>query len=302
MKRIAGYIKEALRAGYKPLLICAPADDDGLLEMLPTLCPMVVPMLVGNEEEIQRSLAHLNLDTRYYEVVHEPDRKRACEKAIDEALRDPSAILMEGGRGRPLQEALRKNRHTAQLFSNASHITWVDDPHRKRSFMVADTLIHPQPDLKDKIAILNTVLSVARRLESETPKVVALAALEYVNPSIPSTVDAAVLSKMAERHQFGDTLVEGPLDIDCALSRQACERKRITSLLEGNVDIFLVPDVHSGQSFIQFLSCFGRMGLCGMIAGLPVPVIVPMPYDTSSGRLASAAISSLLSRQGVNYA
>jgi len=50
-----------------------------------------------------------------------------------------------------------------------------------------------------KVDIVRNAIIVANRLGISQPKVAILAAAEMVNPKIPSTLDAASLSKMADR-------------------------------------------------------------------------------------------------------
>ncbi len=107
--------------------------------------------------------------------------------------------------------------------------------------------------------ILENALFLSAILGIDTPKVSVLAAVEQVNPGIPSTLDAAILSKMSERGQFGKALVDGPLDIDCSLSHLAAKRKGINSNVTGNVDIYLVPEIDTGYLLAESLVCFGRI-------------------------------------------
>ncbi|MGC9323408.1 MAG: phosphate acyltransferase [Desulfomonilia bacterium] len=294
MRALTEFIHDAAHAVRKPRLLCVPAEEKRILSVLPDVCNMVQPVLVGNKDTIHKVLASCGVSPGEWEIIHEPDRIKACERALELSCQDSATIVMESGKGSLLQEILKEKRHTRWGIQCPAHITVVDDRAGGQVFMVADTLMHPRPDLKNKEAILNTALAVARILGAPYPKVAALAALEYVNHSIQSTVDAAVLSKMAERNQFGEAFVEGPLDIDCAVSRDACTRKKVKSIITGEVDLFLVSDVESGQCFLQFLSFFGRMELCGIVAGYPSPLIVTMPYDTVFGRIAAVALSCRL--------
>jgi phosphotransacetylase len=132
----------------------------------------------------------------------------------------------------------------------------------------------------------------------EQPKTAVLAAIEQVNPGIPSTLDAAILSKMAERRQFGNAVVEGPLDIDCALSQVAAERKGLKSIVTGNVDIYLVPEIDTGHLLAEALVFFGRMQTAGVVMGTSNPVILKMPFVSDENRIVEIALASLLCGKG----
>jgi phosphate butyryltransferase len=154
--------------------------------------------------------------------------------------------------------------------------------------------VNNYPGVTEKQLILEHAIKLAGLLGIDAPNVAALAAIEQVNPSIPSTLDAAVLSKMSERKQFGNAVVEGPLDIDCALSHLAAGRKGLKSVVTGNVDIYLVPDIESGYLLTQSLVFFGKMEMAGVLMGLTKPVILNLPFVLRENRLVEIALASLI--------
>jgi len=169
---------------------------------------------------------------------------------------------------------------------------------RKKLILITDTYVNNSPGIAEKQAILENALALARRLGIEQPKTAALAAIEQVNPGIPSTLDAAILSKMADRRQFGNAVVEGPLDIDCALSSVAAERKGLKSEVTGNVDIYLVPEIDTGHLLAEALVFFGRMQTAGAVMGTSSPVILKMPFVSKENRLVEIALACLLCGKG----
>jgi phosphate butyryltransferase len=123
----------------------------------------------------------------------------------------------------------------------ASYISVFPLLKREKLILITDTFLNDFPGLVEKQGILNNALQLARRLGIETPNVAVLAAIEQVNPGIPSTLDAAILSKMGERRQFGKAVVEGPIDIDCALSKVAADRKGLQMPVTGNATFIWFP-------------------------------------------------------------
>ena len=160
---------------------------------------------------------------------------------------------------------------------------------REKLILVTNTYMQNQPSLTDKQLILEHALRLAALLEIPRPKVAVLAAIEQVNPSIPSTLDAAILSKMADRRQFGDIVLEGPLDIDCALDQNAAARKGVHSEVTGNVDIYLTPEIDTGYLLAQLLVYIGKMQMAGALMGTSSPVVLDMPFrlGPEQGRLRS---------------
>jgi phosphate butyryltransferase len=175
----------------------------------------------------------------------------------------------------------------------ASYISLFQLPKSDKLVLVTDTFVNNYPGITEKQLILEQAINLAGLLEIEAPKVAALAAIEQVNPSIPSTLDAAVLSKMAERKQFGSAIVEGPLDIDCALSQVAAARKGLKSVVTGNVDIYLVPEIESGYLLAQVLVFIGKMEMAGVLMGMAKPVIVNFPFVSRGNKIMEIALASL---------
>jgi phosphotransacetylase len=150
----------------------------------------------------------------------------------------------------------------------------------------------------EKQWILENALRLATLLEIRRPNVAVLAAIEQVNPGIPSTLDAAILSKMADRRQFGDIVLEGPLDIDCALDRKAAARKGVHSEVTGNVDIYLAPEMDTGYSLAQLLVYIGKMQMAGVVMGTGSPVVLDLPFVSSGNKIIEIALAVLMAGQG----
>ena len=163
---------------------------------------------------------------------------------------------------------------TAEKGRVLSHATVRAAPGAGRLMILTDTLIHESPGIREKIGIAENVIRLARALGIRCPRVAALSALELVNPALTSTLDAAILSKMSDRGQFGDAVIEGPLAMDNAESAAAARHKGVKSPVPGDVDVYLFPDLASAHLTAQFLSWFGDARGGGVLLGSPVPVVV----------------------------
>ena len=174
-----------------------------------------------------------------------------------------------------------------------SYVSICQLPKGNRLTLLTDTLVNPAPDLKDKIAILGNAISVAAALGIQEPKIAALAPLELVNPAIRSTLDAAVLSKMSQRGQFGKAIIEGPLAMDNAESASAARHKGIRSPVPGDVDIYFFPDIESADITAQFLSRVFRVRFAGILAGTGIPIVVKSPLERDDAWLVNIALAVL---------
>jgi len=163
-----------------------------------------------------------------------------------------------------------------------------------RLTLLTDTLINGAPGIKKKVGIVNNALEVAAFLGIDQPHVAALSALELVNPAMESTLHAAALSKMSERHQFGSAIIEGPLAFDNAESASAARHKGIDSPVPGAVDIYLFPELESGNLMAQFMGWLGSGPLAGILAGVNFPVIVRSHLEGPDSWLFNIALGVLL--------
>jgi len=174
-----------------------------------------------------------------------------------------------------------------------SYVSIFESVKEQRLTLLTDTLINSSPDLKEKIAILENAISVADAMGIKHPNIAALAPLELVNPAIKSTMDAAILSKMSQRGQFGNAVIEGPLAMDNAESADAAIQKGIQSTVPGNADIYFFPDIESANLTAQFLAWVFRIKFAGVLAGTKVPIVVHSPLENDDSWLLSIALAVL---------
>jgi phosphate butyryltransferase len=175
-----------------------------------------------------------------------------------------------------------------------SHIFVMDTPGMDRPLFISDAAINIAPDLMAKADIVRNAIDLARACGLERPRVGILSAVETINPNIPSTLDAAILSKMAERGQISGGIVDGPLAMDNAIDIDAARTKGITSLVAGRADILIVPNLESGNMLAKELTFIAHAQAAGLVLGARVPVMLTSRADNDRARLASCALAQLM--------
>ena len=299
MSSFKDIVKAAKQVGMKKLLVPSPVAKD--LPLLAEACGagMISPCFVGDPGAIQALIADAPLLKGKCEIIEENDPQQVSGRAVSLVRQGRADILMQGGiTHQDLMGAVLDKNGGLKIGRVASYVSLFELLKREKLILVTDTFLNNTPGIAEKQAILENALALARRLGMEKPKTAALAAIEQVNPGIPSTLDAAILSKMADRRQFGNAVVEGPLDIDCALSSVAAERKGLKSEVTGNVDIYLVPEIDTGHLLAEALVFFGRMQTAGAVMGTSSPVILKMPFVSKENRLVEIALACLLCGKG----
>ncbi len=260
---------------------------------------LAVPVIVGDGRAMEALVKKSPLASLEHEILDVGESSRPLPEAIRLVREGRADILMQGGLDQKAflgavldaKTGLRKGK----LASYASVLQLMK---RDKLILVTDTFVNNFPGAAEKQLIIENAIGLAGLLGMGSLKIAALAAIEQVNPSISSTLDAAVLSKMSERKQFGNAVIEGPLDMDCALSQVAASRKGLKSEVTGNVDIYLVPDIETGYPLVQALVFFGRMKTAGVLLGTVKPVILNLPFVSGENRLVEIALASLMCGKG----
>lgn len=293
MQSFADILHQVRGRTPRPRVALAPAQGRSLDIILQ--CDFITPVLIGSTNTIAAQLERRPAGSPPCEIHHASDDVSALQGALELVRQGSIDILMQGEISNTAFHDLVFSHASPVLSSGSilSSIAVLEYTPWHKLVMITDTLFNHAPSLKISVGILEDALAFARVIDIKRPRVAVLAPLEYVNISIPSTLHAAVLSKMGERAQFGYAVIDGPLDIDCAVSREAARRKRVTSKVSGNVDIFLVSDVESGFHFAQFVSLLGQMPMAVVVTGTNVPVILNMPFISSACKPVEIALAVL---------
>jgi phosphate butyryltransferase len=290
-------IRKEAKAKGKKRIVVAPvpaAMDFGALSAA-LAEGLVSPIVIGSSDALSSWVKGLGKKASEIEIIEEPDAMRALALAIDMLKKGEADILMRGSLdpNRFLQAVLDKEKGLLKERV-ASLVSVFDPPGVARVTMTTDTYINSFPSIVEKVTITENVIRLARVLGFDSPKIAALSAIEQVNPAIPSTLDAAILSKMAERGQFGDVTLEGPLDIDCAVSRRAATRKGVHSSVTGQGDIYLVPNVEAGLLMAELSVFIGKTPMACALMGVSHPVVLNLPFVPAENRLTEIALAVLL--------
>jgi phosphate butyryltransferase len=258
---------------------------------------IIEPILIGDERRIRQLLAEMGVPASgascpNFQIIDVPNSVAAAEKGVEMVLSGAVKAIMKGHLHsdaflHPILAQLRTERRL-------SHIFVADLQTYPKLLLISDAAINISPDLLTKAAILQNAIDLAHFLDVAEPKAAILSAVEVINPAIPSTVDAACLSKMAERGQIQGALVDGPLAFDNAISRESAEIKGIHSAVAGDADILIVPDLVSGNILAKDLEYLAGATLAGIVMGAKVPIILTSRADPARARLVSAALAALV--------
>ncbi|WP_170789984.1 bifunctional enoyl-CoA hydratase/phosphate acetyltransferase [Ruegeria lacuscaerulensis] len=278
-----------------PTAVVAPEEPNSLSgALLGHANHIISPILVGNPDKIAAAGAELGADLSGIEIVEARSHGIAAHRAVDLVVDGRAQTLMKGYlHTDELLHAVLRREKGLRTGRRLSHVFVMDVPGMSRPIMVTDAAVNIAPDLETKADIVQNAIHLAHSLGIEQPKVGVLSAVETINPHMPSSVDAALLSKMAERGQITGGLVDGPLAMDNAVDLNAARTKGITSEVAGAADILVAPNIEAGNMVAKQLTFISHAEAAGVVIGAVVPIILTSRSDDDASRLASCAVAAL---------
>jgi len=254
-------------------------------------------ILIDDPHRVASIAEEQGVDISDMELVPEPDMVDAGYCAVEMIHSDKADLLMNG-RAQPVEvmKAVLDAEKGLRIGSLMTEVSVFEIPDFDRLLFLSDIFMVVSPTLAQKVQIVQNAIDTAVELGVEKPKVAILASTEMVNPEIPANMDAANLSKMAERGQIRGGVVDGPLALDNAISVKAARMKGIDSKVAGAADILIAPDVESGNILAKALSYFAKAQMAAVVVGGLCPIVLPSRSDPPEQKLLSLALGIYLTK------
>jgi phosphate acetyltransferase len=285
-----------------------PCDGESLQGALDAhRAGLIKAVLIAPEKKLRVMAEQANIllsDAAYKDVVYVdvPHSHAAADVAAQMAADKKLEALMKGSlhtdeliHAVVMQPGLRTGRRM-------SHVFRFEAPMYPKPLYITDAALNIAPTLSEKADIVQNAIDFARIMGVAEPKVAILSAVETVNPSIPSTLDAAALCKMADRGQIKGGVLDGPLAFDNAVSTHAAEIKHIASAVAGHADVLMAPDLESGNMMAKQLEYLAGASGCGVVLGARVPIALTSRADSATTRSASALLAKLIAHHNRQHA
>ena len=272
-------------------------DEDTILAVQRAVQEKIVEaVLIGDEKTILDVCRKLKVSPALFEILHEPDEKKSGDKAVRMIIEGKAQLLMKGLISTPyfLKPILNKEYNLIPKDGVLSHTTLLEVSSYDKLIIVSDVAMIPYPDLNQKIQMINFNIKIANKLGIENPKVAIITANEKVSDKMPCTLDAAVISKMAERKQIKGAIIDGPLALDVAISKRACEVKGLKSAVDGYADILIMPSIEAGNVFYKSVTILGRGTMAAVVTGAPFPAILTSRADDDDSKFYSIVLGASL--------
>ena len=255
---------------------------------------LVRPILVGDKEGIEDIIQSEQLEMDDYEIVDAESDREAASRAVELTAEGKADFPMKGMLSTStILRALLNKEYGLRQDKMLSLVTLMDLKNQDHMIFMSDAGMNPNPDLEAKAGIIRNAVTIARSVGVEKPRVAVLAAVENVQPKMPVTEEAAILSKMQDRGQLKNCLVDGPFALDNALFEEAAEHKGIKGEVAGRADILITPDIEAGNILYKSMIVYAGTPAASVVYGARVPLVLTSRADTVRTKFNSIALAKV---------
>jgi phosphate butyryltransferase len=289
---------ELAKQSKKKKLVLAVAHDEHSLGAVCAVTKknLIDAVLVGSEKQIRQIAEKLNLDISLLTIIDEENDNNAIRLAVKMVHDKQADILMKGNV--PTATLLRgvlDKENGLRKGEVLSHFALFEIPTYHKLLGLTDAAMIIAPDLKTKIALINNAVEFMNKLGISKPKVALLGAVEMVNESMPATLEAAIISKMNQRGQIRNCIIDGPLAYDNAVSMESARHKGIISDVAGDADLLVVPDIEAGNVLYKAFGFSAGATLAACILGASAPIVLTSRSDTEQSKQDSIVMAAIVS-------
>lgn len=290
-------LHELARKYQKKKLVLAAAHDQNALEAVIQASGngIVDVVLVGDVTKINEICEKHGYDISGFELINEPDNDKAAAISVKMVSEKKAEIVMKGHLSTSsLLKAVLNKEWGLRSGELLSHLALFEVESYHKILGLTDAAMNIAPDLKGKVSIIKNAVNYMHKLGLEKPKVAVLSAVETVNPDMKSSMEAAALSKMAERGQITGCIIDGPFAFDNAVSEKSAKLKNIQSPVAGDADLVVCDDLDASNALYKSFIYFAKAKCAAVIVGAAAPIVLTSRADSDETKLNSIALAAAI--------
>lgn len=254
---------------------------------------IVMPILVGNKERICEILKNIDENPTDFRIEETCEKRDAVQAAIELINTGEADFIMKGKiQTADLLKGIVDKDSNLRTDSIMSHIAFFELPGYHKLLAMTDGGMIINPDLKQKVHIIENAVNVFHKMGYDNPKIAVLAAVEQVNPKMQETLDAAELRKMNQEGYLKNCVVEGPISYDLAMSKESAKIKGYTCPHTGNFDVLMVPNITSGNILGKTWIYAAGAKMAGFVVGAKIPIVLTSRGATAEEKYLSLVLSA----------
>jgi phosphate butyryltransferase len=285
----------AVKKAPKAKVAVAAAEDIDAINVSLQCADLADFIFIGDAKKIESLIKESGKDSTA-EIIDISDHADAAEKAVALVKSGKAQNLMKGLLHSSIFLKAILNKETG--LNKGKLISQITVFEKQDGFqLLTDCAINVAPALDDKKQIIENAVDLARALGIELPKVAVLAAVEMVNPEMQATVDAALLTVMAQHGQIKNAVVDGPLALDNAIDAAAAKHKGIGGPVAGQADILVAPNLEVGNMLSKSLVFWAQKRTAAAMMGVGTPVIFTSRTESLENKVLTVALAAYLAAQ-----
>ncbi len=294
LKNLSDLHKLAKSNTKKKLVMAAAHDQDAISAVLNAWKNGIIDViLVGDEKKIREIEKSCSYDLSAFEVINEPDVDKAAAISVKMVNEKKADILMKGSLGTPnLLRAVLNKEWGLRSGELLSHLALFEIPAYHKILALTDAAMNIAPDITGKVSLINNSVSYLNKLGLEKPKVALLSAAETVSFQMKSSTEAAIITKMNDRGQIKNCIIDGPLAFDNAVSEKSAKKKGIVSPVAGDADLLVADDIDAANAIYKTFIYFSGAKIAAVIVGAAAPIVLTSRADTDQAKLDSIAMAA----------
>lgn len=294
LKQLSDLHKLAKSNTKKKLVLAAAHDADAIAAVINAWKNNIIDIvLVGDEKKINEISKEKSYDLSAFEIINEVNVDKAAMIAVKMVNEKKADIVMKGNLGTAnLLRAVLNKEWGLRSGELLSHLALFEVPAYHKIIALTDAAMNICPDLQGKVSLINNSVSYLNKLGIEKPKVALLSAAETVNFNMKSSTESAILTKMNDRGQIKNCIIDGPLAFDNAVSAKSAKKKGIVSPVAGDADLLVADDIDAANAIYKTFIYFAGAQIAAVIVGATAPIVLTSRADTDKAKLDSIALAA----------
>ncbi len=231
----------------------------------------------------------------YVKTIHIEDSDEAAREAVRIVREGGADILMKGiiNTDNLLHAILDKEKGLLPKGKILTHLAVMEIPTYHKLLFFSDAAVIPRPTLQQRIEMIWYAICTCRHFGIEQPRVALIHCTEKVSAKFPHSLDYVNIVELAEAGEFGNVIIDGPLDVRTACEQASGDIKGIVSPINGQADVLIFPNIESGNAFYKSVSLFANADMAGLLQGPICPVVLPSRSDSGLSKYYSIAMACL---------
>lgn len=251
-------------------------------------------LMIGDSAILQK-YPTLNKYPGLVKAIHIENPDEAAREAVRIVREGGADILMKGiiNTDNLLHAILDKEKGLLPKGKILTHLSVVQIPTYDKLLFFSDAAVIPRPTLQQRIEMIWYAIHTCHSFGIKQPRIALIHFTEKVSAKFPTSLDYVNIVELAEGGEFGDAIIDGPLDVRTACEKASGNIKGIASPINGEADVLIFPNIESGNAFYKTVSLFSKAEMAGLLQGPSCPVVLPSRSDSGLSKYYSIAMACL---------